>query len=405
MVAFLLLVTCLTTTVINAFINIRNLNNDPQFQPLRNDDDDAVAKEEKSYGTFDTDWKQESDIDDQNSSYVTSDESILPPLPSEMESSIAVNTLDVTSKGGNSSTARPSRNFFRDNELVRSSNFTDLFVTEEQGPSRISSSQVSTTDKNPLLQELYRSTESTISYLSREQGGGPSFITRPAPPQKPVLTDSGKWCGVNKHKFNLILAACIAYLGASVLFSYNMYVSDFLGKVVNGGDSSAPEGSAERKAYEEGVSSAAGGLLVYNCSYMVSGAVQSKLLGFLGLKVDFCLAQALMGGAVLAMVLSQQLPVFYVACVLYGFQRSALYTVPFIIAEHYIEEKGLGKKGDSAVGRVMGAVSCMIPFNFCTVFLLSGPLISLTSYESAPLLVASVAAFLASLIFTLYRQG
>ena len=62
-----------------------------------------------------------------------------------------------------------------------------------------------------------------------------------------------------------------------------MYASDFLGKVVMGGDSSAPEGSAELKAYEDGVGLAAGGLLTFFCSYMIVGVVQDKLLKVLGM--------------------------------------------------------------------------------------------------------------------------
>ena len=64
-----------------------------------------------------------------------------------------------------------------------------------------------------------------------------------------------------------------------------MYVSDFLGKVVMGGDSSAPQGSAELKAYEDGVGLAAGGLLILFSSYMIFGVVQNKLLKVLGMNV------------------------------------------------------------------------------------------------------------------------
>ena len=92
-------------------------------------------------------------------------------------------------------------------------------------------------------------------------------------------------CRLVSHKINFVVLCVTTYLGVSVTFSYNMYVSDFLGKVVMGGDSSAPQGSAELKAYEDGVGLAAGGLLILFSSYMIFGVVQNKLLKVLGMNV------------------------------------------------------------------------------------------------------------------------
>ena len=57
------------------------------------------------------------------------------------------------------------------------------------------------------------------------------------------------------------------------------------------------------------------------------------------MKTVFCLSHFIMGTAVLFLTLSKNMAAYYVANVLYGFQRSALLSIPFIIAENYIQEQ------------------------------------------------------------------
>ena len=58
-----------------------------------------------------------------------------------------------------------------------------------------------------------------------------------------------------------------------------------------------------------------------------------------GLKVEFVLANALMGTSILSLTLSKHVAAYYVTSVIYGFQRSALLTVPFIVAKNNIQEQ------------------------------------------------------------------
>lgn len=64
--------------------------------------------------------------------------------------------------------------------------------------------------------------------------------------------------------------------------------------------------------------------------------------------------------------------------------------------------QGLEKDGGSAVGKVMAAVSCLIPLNYCTMYVVNGPLITLTGYAGIPLLVAAVSTYLAAFLFILH---
>ena len=58
-----------------------------------------------------------------------------------------------------------------------------------------------------------------------------------------------------------------------------------------------------------------------------------------GLKIEFVLANALMATSILSLTLSKHVAAYYVTSVIYGFQRSALFTVPFIVAKNYIQEQ------------------------------------------------------------------
>ena len=88
---------------------------------------------------------------------------------------------------------------------------------------------------------------------------------------------------INKHKLNLIIVCLALYLGTSAIYPYNMYAADFLGNVIMGGDSSAAPGSAELNAYEKGVTTAASGLLVFVCCYLLISIVHPRLLDFWGM--------------------------------------------------------------------------------------------------------------------------
>ncbi|KAL8571946.1 hypothetical protein ACOMHN_026158 [Nucella lapillus] len=204
---------------------------------------------------------------------------------------------------------------------------------------------------------------------------------------------------LNKHKYNFAIACITCYLGSSVTFSYNMFVSDFLGKAVMGGDSSRKAGSAELQAYEDAMSTAALGLFIFFSCYMAIGLIHNKLLNFWGLKMDFVLSHSLMAAAILSLTLTKHVGAFYVCCVVFGFQRSALFSVPFIIASVDAKQEG---RDESCVGKTMAIMACMVSLNYCTVCLLSGPLITLTGNVGAPLLMASLSSFLAALTLLLY---
>ncbi|KAL8613407.1 hypothetical protein ACOMHN_057127 [Nucella lapillus] len=182
-------------------------------------------------------------------------------------------------------------------------------------------------------------------------------------------------------------------------YPFAVYSVDFLGKVVMGGDSTAPPYSDPFRAYSQGVSLGAGGLLVFFSGYLVISIVHGKLLDLWGLKADFCLAQLLTGVALVAMMLTTHLAAYYVSCLLCSFQRAVFYTVPFIIASDYAREQE--KVGGPATGRTLAILTCMSPISTCVVFAIGGPLISLTHYPGAPLVMSAVCSALAAVVFCL----
>ena len=58
-----------------------------------------------------------------------------------------------------------------------------------------------------------------------------------------------------------------------------------------------------------------------------------------GLKLDLVVSHVLLGVAIVTMVVTESLWVYYVTSVLMGFQRVAFYTVPTIVAKDYVQSK------------------------------------------------------------------
>ena len=56
------------------------------------------------------------------------------------------------------------------------------------------------------------------------------------------------------------------------------------------------------------------------------------------------------------------------------------------------------------MGKVVAAVTSMISLNYCTIFVVSGPLITATGYEGMPLVLAAVSTCLAAFLFFLSGQ-
>ncbi|KAL8564554.1 hypothetical protein ACOMHN_003312 [Nucella lapillus] len=103
-------------------------------------------------------------------------------------------------------------------------------------------------------------------------------------------------------------------------------------------------------------------------------------------------------------------PVFLASVVLVSSSQSSLLqwcwsppaSLPCFSGVGLLQDRGEGER--SQVGRAIAVVTCMIPLNYATLFFISGPLITLTNEDSAPLLLASASAFLAMLIFLLYKS-
>ncbi|XP_076441999.1 uncharacterized protein LOC143281007 [Babylonia areolata] len=367
LVCGLVLVVTVTSTVTTALLGTPTLR-PPAFTPLH--EDGTESEQIACYGTFGSDERSPQNDDDRHDRNLCSEET----------------------------------NFGRREE--RTVDESDTF--EE---SVVSATKPLVSEKERSLQFSYSSTFEHLNLLNgnilhhsiADQRSSSPHLSSEVAQQKSEFpaSEQSRW---NKHKVNFITACASAYLGFSIIFSYNLYVTDFLGKAVMGGDSNAPHDSAEFKQYEGGLRLGAGGLFTFYCSYFLFNCVHSKLLAFWGMKVDFCLSHGLMAAAVLCLALTKQLAVFYVCCVLYGFNRAALFSVPFIIANDYAQKQEHSGHGQSVTGRLMAIVGCMVPLNYCTLFLFSGPLITLTNHDGAPLILSSVCTGLASLLFMVFYR-
>ncbi|XP_076441991.1 uncharacterized protein LOC143281004 isoform X1 [Babylonia areolata] len=362
LVCGLVLLVTVTSTVTTALLGTPTLR-PPAFTPLH--EDGTESEQIACYGTFGSDERSPQNDDDRHDRNLCSEET----------------------------------SFGRREERT-----VDELDTFEE--SVLSATKPLVSEKERSLQLSYSSTFEHLNILHHstvyQRSSSPQLSSEVAQQKSEFLaSEQSRW---NKHKVNFITACVAAYLGMSMLYAYNMYVTDFMGKAVMGGDPNAPHDSAEYKQYEEGLRLAGAGLFAFYCSYFLVNCVHGKLLAFWGMKVDFCLSHGLMAAAVLCLALTKQLAAFYVCCVLYSFQRSAFFSVPYIIANDYAQKQEHCGHGQSETGRLMAILGSMVPLNYCTVFMVSGPLITLTNYDGAPLIVSSACAGLATLLFmVIYR--
>uniref|UniRef100_T1GXH6 Major facilitator superfamily (MFS) profile domain-containing protein n=1 Tax=Megaselia scalaris TaxID=36166 RepID=T1GXH6_MEGSC len=110
---------------------------------------------------------------------------------------------------------------------------------------------------------------------------------------------------------------------------YNLYFTDYVGQAVFGGSPTAPEGSDERIAYEEGVRFGCWGLSIYSFSCATYSAVVDKLIKWFGVKKVYmggCLGYAI-GMLILALVPTKAgvLALSTTAGIIYA----TLFTMPF----------------------------------------------------------------------------
>ncbi|KAK7507009.1 hypothetical protein BaRGS_00001860 [Batillaria attramentaria] len=110
--------------------------------------------------------------------------------------------------------------------------------------------------------------------------------------------------------------------------------------------------------------------------------------------------------SMVALALTARMEVFFVVCVLAGFQRSNHFVIPFAVTNDIIQSQTSksGQDGDKRLGTIMSAVCCMASVSYSTLFASAAPLEHVTGAVSTPLWMAAALGCLTTTCFLLVRK-
>lgn len=184
--------------------------------------------------------------------------------------------------------------------------------------------------------------------------------------------------------------------------SFNVCATDYLGKVIYDGDPDADPESQSYMAYQKGMRSGSLGVLILNGIYVVVNFMQKRLLTTAGPKVECLVVCGLQVASLITLLMTDNIVAYYVTSTVFGIFRSAMYTIPFMLANEICQEeakRGGGGEGKANVGRTMALVTTMIPLSNLLVSSMTGPLISSSGDPASPLYYTIAATFVAAVVF------
>ncbi|KAL8600449.1 hypothetical protein ACOMHN_010154 [Nucella lapillus] len=184
--------------------------------------------------------------------------------------------------------------------------------------------------------------------------------------------------------------------------SFNVCATDYLGKVIYCGDPDADPESQSYAAYQQGLRSGSLGVLILNGIYVVVNFMQRRLLTTAGPKVECLVVCGLLLGCLITLLATDNIAAYYVTSTVFGIFRSAMYTIPFMLANEICQEEARSRgagKGQANVGRTMALVTTMVSLSNLLVSSMTGPLLSSSRGPASPLYYTIAATFVAALIF------
>ncbi|XP_064082799.1 proton-associated sugar transporter A-like isoform X3 [Macrobrachium nipponense] len=121
----------------------------------------------------------------------------------------------------------------------------------------------------------------------------------------------------------------------SSLVCYSLYFTDFVGEAVFGGDPGAPDGTAKKDLYEEGVRFGCWGMALYSLSCSVYSFLIEKLVKTFGAKPVYVCGQLVYSvGMIFMASLRHKAAVIIFSCCA-GVMYSTLFTMPYLLVAHY----------------------------------------------------------------------
>ncbi|XP_076470473.1 uncharacterized protein LOC143300583 [Babylonia areolata] len=215
----------------------------------------------------------------------------------------------------------------------------------------------------------------------------------------PSCRRGSRWCSRSTRRLALICMSMFFMCGAWQ--SFNVCTTDYLGKVIYRGDPDADPDSQSYTAYQQGMRTGSSGVLLLNGVYVVVNFMQKKVLTVAGPKIECLVVCGLQVGSLIALLMTNNVMVYYVTSTAVGIFRSAMYTIPFMLANEICQEEARagGGEGQANVGSTMALVTSMIPLSNILVSSMTGPLIFSTGNPASPLYYTIAATFVAGVVF------
>ncbi|RUS82432.1 hypothetical protein EGW08_009820 [Elysia chlorotica] len=186
-----------------------------------------------------------------------------------------------------------------------------------------------------------------------------------------------------------ILVNMSAFFLLSSLYSFEVFVVNFLGTRVFRGDPAAPSDSDDYHRYLDGVATGSQGTMIYYITFAVTSLLHEKSLALFGWKKESLFTAVVYAILCMASAITEQLWLFYVVSVWTGVFRAVSVSVPYILANQISAEQNGGKSSGTAIA----LVAAMLPCGFLVCSALMGPLIDATGNASISMYYSGVCAF------------
>ncbi|KAL8598602.1 hypothetical protein ACOMHN_013485 [Nucella lapillus] len=220
--------------------------------------------------------------------------------------------------------------------------------------------------------------------------------------------------GVLDHpKLKLMIVWLATFFTGCSTLIYNVTIADYVGKKVYGGNPQADPDSEEYALYQQGMRTGAMCVLIMSLTYITSALSQNKVLSVISPKAEYVLVSVGLSAMMTLMHQTSSLYAIVLGSVMVGANRTALYTVPFLLATDLAQQMAASEKSSEAggsgnswqFGSLMALMTAAFPSAYLVISCVVGPLVDATGDPSAPLLMAIVSSMMAAITISCYRSA
>ncbi|KAK7507004.1 hypothetical protein BaRGS_00001855 [Batillaria attramentaria] len=207
----------------------------------------------------------------------------------------------------------------------------------------------------------------------------------------------------SKFKRQIFWICLTVFFSAATICIFSMLTTDYVGKAIYGGNPEAEPGSDSLSNYQTGVRLASVGFVVYYSSYLLASVCHKRAHSVLGYRVVYIVTHVAVSGSMLALALTARMEVFFVVCVLAGFQRASFFVIPFAVTNDIIQSQTWrsGQDGSKRLGTILSVVCSMVSLSYSTIFASTPPLEHVTGVVSTPLWIGAALGCLSTISFLL----